>query len=71
MTLSRPFQVGRIYRDDDATILADGKRLRVPTMMRDGETNSVCDDRGNRTLSGERSLSLMRRHWRQRQRNPQ
>jgi RecJ-like exonuclease len=50
MTLSRPFQVGRIYRDDDATILADGKRLRVPTMMRDGETNSVCDDCGGTGL---------------------
>jgi hypothetical protein len=41
---SRPFQVGRIYADtDDATILADGQRFRVPTLMRDGET---CDDCG-------------------------
>jgi hypothetical protein len=45
---SQPFKIGQIYRSDGKpvtlpSVLADRQTMKVSTMMRDSETNGVCD----------------------------
>jgi hypothetical protein len=53
---STPFLPGKIFRKDGkpvtlpAAMLADGERVRVPVILKDGETNGLCNDCGGSGL---------------------